>query len=286
VKEKLPQYIARLSALLDRAGIEQAVAEIELILCHLTGMDRLRLYLEGESLIDTGMQQKADDIVKRRLTRHPLQYLIGESWFYGSRFGVTPAVMIPTPETELLCRTAIDFAASSGNTCPRLLDVGTGSGVVAVTAAAELPDCRVTAVDLSPVALEVARCNAAAAGVDARIDFRQSDFFSAIHPDERFDLILSNPPYIAEGDYDGLPPEVKAVPKMSLLAGTDGLDAIRVLLDRAPAFLAANGRIMFEIGYSQADAIRTLVHSDRRYGSITIHRDLNELDRVVVLSCE
>ena len=282
--EKLQQFINRQAAILENAGIDQGRVEVEMILCHLLDVDRLKLYLEGSERLDGAVRDRFDAIMQRRLTRFPLQFILGEAWFYGRKFYVSPAVMAPTPETERLCEAALNFARPAGKTCPRILDVGVGSGVISVTMARELEECRIVALDISPDAIEVARKNAVALGVDDRVEFRRSDFFSAVDEDEKFDLILSNPPYIRDDDYDDLPPEVLADPEVAMVAGPDGLDAIRVLLKKAPSYLAKGGRIMFEVGMGQAAEVATLTEKDNRYRSIVIVKDFNDIGRVVILS--
>ena len=167
---------------------------------------------------------------------------------------------------------------------PYVLDIGTGSGIIAVTMALELPEVWVTAVDISAGALMVARKNAAMHDVAARVDLRRSDLFEAVRPDEKFDLILSNPPYIAEPDYEKVPPEVKADPRVAMTAGPEGLDIIRQLIARAPSYLKKNGRLMFEFGDNQADKIIEMTQKDKNYRAITIIKDLNDIDRVAILS--
>ncbi|MDH4155693.1 MAG: peptide chain release factor N(5)-glutamine methyltransferase [candidate division Zixibacteria bacterium] len=284
--EKLQQFISRQAAILERAGIDQGRVEVEMILCHLLDVDRLNLYLEGSKRLDGTVLNRFDAIMKQRLTRHPLQFILGEAWFYGRKFYVSPAAMAPTPETERLCEAAINFARQAGNTCPRILDVGVGSGVIALTMAKELKDCRIVALDISLDAIEVARKNATDLGVSDRVEFRRSDFFSAVGENEKFDLILSNPPYIRDGEYDHLPPEVKADPKVAMVAGPDGLDAIRVILEKAPPHLAGGGRIMFEVGLGQAAEVTALTEKNDRYQSIVIVKDFNDIGRVVILSCD
>ena len=224
--------------------------------------------------------------MQKRVTRYPLQYILGEAWFYGRKFNVTPAVMAPTPETELLCETALDFIKERNIDKPKILDIGTGSGVVGLTLACELKESRVVALDVSSEALNVAKTNTVQLGIEDRVEFVQSDFFSALDANNRFDLILSNPPYIADGDYGGLPPEVKADPKIAMVAGSDGLDAIRVIIKEAPTYLAGKGRLMFEIGYNQVEKIVRLTEKDEHYKNIIILKDLNDIDRVVVLGCD
>jgi release factor glutamine methyltransferase len=281
----LPKYIAEQAAILEKAGIDSAAAEVEWILCYVLNLDRLHLYLYGATLLNEENRRRVDEVIARRVTRYPLQYILEESWFYGRKFFVSPAVMVPTPETELLCEAAIKFLGQRHIESPRILDVGVGSGVISVTVALEIATAHVVALDISSGALEVARRNAADLGVTEKIEFRQSDFFAAVQPEERFDLILSNPPYIAEPDYAGLQPEVLADPKVAMTAGPEGLDAIRAIVEQAPDFLAEGGRIMFEIGFNQAERVARLTERDPRYDEINILRDLNDIDRIVLLSC-
>ncbi|MCK4460656.1 MAG: peptide chain release factor N(5)-glutamine methyltransferase [candidate division Zixibacteria bacterium] len=284
--ERIQKFIADKARLLTDAGIERARGEIEIILCHLLDCERLDIYLHGYDMVTDDTRARLNEIIKRRLSREPLQYILGESWFYGRRFRVSPAVMVPTPETELLCETAIRCVLQRGVRHPHILDLGVGSGVISVTMALELPECEVVALDISEEAIEVARTNAAELGAVDKIEFRQSDSFEAIPETERYDLILSNPPYIANWEYDALPPEVKADPTISLLAGDDGLDAVRVILRDAPKFLAPSGRILFEIGYDQGDRVVEMTEADEHFRSIVVMKDYNDQDRVVMLSCD
>jgi len=282
---RLPQVIAERGELLERAGIEAGRVEAEMILCHVLGVDRLTLYLHGQNMLTSQLLTQVDDIVERRQSRYPLQYIFGHTWFYGRRFEVTPAVMVPTPETELLCEQALRILRLRSLDRPRILDVGTGSGVIAATMACESPEAQVVAVDLSNEALLVARKNALDLGVSERVEFRLSDLFSALEETESFDLILSNPPYICETVYDGLPPEVQADPKLAITSGNDGLDAIRVIVREAPRYLNPGGHIIFEIGYDQALRVAALTENDKRYASLDILRDFNDIDRIVMFSC-
>ena len=244
------------------------------------------MYLHGDSLIDEQAMAKIENIVSKRVTRYPLQYILSESWFYGRCFYVNESVMIPTPETELLCKAAIGFCETNKMQRPRILDIGTGSGVIAVTLAGELIDTEITAIDICQAALDVAKKNAAKLSPEKTISFLKSDLFESLNNTKKFDLVLSNPPYITEEEYLSVPPEVKADPKIAITSGSDGLDAIKVILKKAPDYLAVNGRIMFEIGHKQSEKISKLVESDSRYSSISILKDLNDIDRIVILSCD
>ena len=281
----LTKFISEKGKILEDAGIDRGKAEVEIILCSLLDIERLQLYLYGEKLINDDIIDKFDKILEKRRTRYPLQYILEESWFYGRRFFVSPAVMVPTPETELLCETAIGFIKKHKLSNPNIIDLGVGSGVIAITLAKELPQCRIMALDISDEALDIARKNAQDLKADDKITFLQSDYFTNIDPNQKYDLILANPPYISEDEYKELPPEVLADPKVSLTSGDEGLDAVKIILRDAPDYLNKNGRIMFEIGYNQADRVVELTGDDDRYNSIVILKDLNDIDRVVILSC-
>ncbi len=268
---------------LRKVGIDAGEAEAEIILSHLLLTERLQMYLEGASKITPEILEKFEEIIKRRETRYPLQFILGEQYFYGRRFYVNEAVMIPTPETELLCENAVRYLGTLSCDSPAVLDIGTGAGVIAVTVALEAPKCKMTALDISSEALEVARKNANDLGANP-IEFRESDLFSALQSAETFDLILSNPPYIADGEYEGLPPEVKADPRIALTSGDRGLDIIEKLIAQAPKYLKPGGKFMFEIGYDQAEWIAEIVDKDERYRSHVLFKDLNDIDRMFILS--
>ena len=266
------------------AGIESSSAEVEIILLALLDIERIDLYLYGAKLADEKIISNFKSIIERRATRYPLQYILGESWFYGRKFKVTEDVMVPTPETELLCEIAINFTRYRKIKEPSILDIGTGSGVVSVTMACELPHAVITALDISKSALEIARQNAEDYYAEERISFICSDMFEALNPADKFDIILSNPPYISDDEYKELPPEVLADPKISLVSGEEGMDIIKKLIDKAPSYLKDSGQLMFEIGYNQADMVADLTDKDDRYKKISIIKDLNDIDRVVILA--
>ena len=280
---RINKLISTAGSRLKKVGIKAGDTEAEIILCYLLGTDRLKLFLDGADLLTPELAENFWKIVERRETRYPLQYILGEAWFYGRRFAVNENVMVPTPETELLCEVALRFIRLREIAAPRILDIGTGSGVICATMALECPGARITALDISGDALEVARSNSKALGA-TDINFLESDLYSALDKESQFDLILSNPPYIAEYEYDVLPPEVLADPKISLTSGSEGLDVIERLIEESPDYLAPEGKLMFEIGYNQTEAINMLIDENVRYRSSVLMRDLNDIDRVVILS--
>lgn len=210
-------------------------------------------------------------LARRRRTGEPLAYLLGEREFYGRAFAVATAVLIPRPETELLASLALDKARRIDH--PAILDLGTGSGCIAITLAIEAPHATIVAADISAAALEVARANAARHR--ARVTFIESNWYSAI--DGRFDLIVANPPYVADGD-----PHLQDLqhePQLALVAGKDGLDHVRTIVAATPAHLRAGGWLALEHGYDQADAVRDLFAS-AGFESVSTTRDAAGLDRV------
>lgn len=278
----LNAVIANAAKKLVAAGIEAGAAEAEIVLCELLDFDRLHLYLHGPSLIDENLLREFDAIIERRATRYPLQYILGSAWFYNRRFIVNEAVMVPCPETELLLESALRLARRCQSVPVRLLDIGAGSGVIAVTAKLENEALDVTAVDISPDALAVAKQNAEAFELDGQIRFVQSDLFASLNKNERFDIIASNPPYIADHEYPTLPPEVKADPKTALLGGEKGLDIIVRLVREAPDHLTRPGYLLFEIGYDQSKEVFALIENDNRYAEFSLLKDLADIDRVVI----
>ncbi len=283
--KSLPKFITEKGKVLEAVGIDQGKAEIEIILCSILKVERLELFLEAEKLLTPEVLNKFEEILKKRRSRYPLQYILEESWFYGRKFFVSPAVMVPTPETEMLCESAVRFVQQNEIKNPRILDIGVGSGVISVTLANEIKDGTILSMDISEEAIEVAKKNANDLGVSDKIEFRQSDLFDKLEDDEKFDLIVSNPPYISDDEYKELPPEVLADPKVSLTSGGEGLDAIKEIICSAPNYLKSGGRIMFEIGHNQAERVYEISGEDNRYKSIVVMKDLNDIDRVVIFSC-
>ncbi|UCD94412.1 MAG: peptide chain release factor N(5)-glutamine methyltransferase [Candidatus Zixiibacteriota bacterium] len=277
------QLISQAENKLRKAGIDTAATEVEIVLQTLLDVGRLDIYLHGPKLLDETIIKKFHEIIDRRVTRYPLQYILGEAYFYGRKFLVDRDVMVPTPETEILCELAINYVVNEGLEYPEILDIGVGAGVISVTIACELPEAWVTAVDISRPTLTVARKNAAMHEVESRINFMKSDLFSSISPEQKYDIILSNPPYISEKVYEELPPEVLADPKISLVSGAEGLDFIKRLIDQAPDYLKKGGRLMFEIGFDQSAKVTKISEADPRYRSFSLMQDLNNIDRVVVL---
>lgn len=252
-----------------------ALAEAELLLRRALGISQARLAAHPE-LADEGRRQpRYLEYLERRLAGEPVAYILGEREFYGLAFRVTADVLIPRPETELLVEFAL--ARIPEGEPRRILDLGTGSGCIAVTLAHLRPQAKVTATDLSAAALEVARSNARRHGAD-NIDFRLGNAFAPVL-DERFDVIVSNPPYVAQSDPHLLQGDVRFEPKQALTSGADGLDLVRVIVAQAPSQLEAEGWLLLEHGCDQEVALTDLIGA-AGLGSAFTQRDLAGQPRV------
>lgn len=260
--------------LLAEAGVESARLDARLLLEYVAGCTYTDLLRSPESPLALPAQQVFDEFLARRATGEPLAYLTGEAEFRGRVFQVSPAVLIPRPETEVLIELALEKLR--GLAAPTVVDLGTGSGIVAISLALECPSATIVAVDLSKDAISVARNNAGR--LRAPVDFRQGDWYSPLGG-ERFDVIVSNPPYVADGDphlaLNGLPFE----PQMALTDGADGLDCIRRIVADASAHLNPCGWLLFEHGYDQGEASRNLLTA-AGFKAASTFPDLAGIDRV------
>jgi release factor glutamine methyltransferase len=280
--------VAAARARLRDAGIPGDEAELDarLLAEHALGWTTERYFADSRAAAPPEFEAAFAALVARRAAREPFAYIVGREEFWGLEFEVTPAVLIPRPETELLVELA------TGRCPPKtrvtIADVCTGSGCVAIAMAHERPDVSVRATDISNAALEVARRNASRHGVAARIDFSRADLLDG--PDDLagpFDLIVANPPYVAERDRSTLQPEVvDHEPGIALFAGSDGLDAIHRLLPEAAARLRSGGTLLFEFGFGQDEAVERLISSAAGLRMIELRRDLAGIPRVAVVERE
>jgi release factor glutamine methyltransferase len=247
--------------------------ENRILLCHATGLTRVQLITQAERPLGDAEAATLATLVQRRLDGEPIAYIVGKREFFGLDFQVNDAVLIPRPDTELLVELALERLPHNG----RMLDMGTGSGAIAVACAHTRPDAHVTALDLSEAALQVARHNAAANG--ARVRFLRSDWFGALGPNEKFELIASNPPYIAVGDQHLSQGDLRFEPTGALTDHADGLSALRTIIDGSPRHLLPGGWLLLEHGSDQAAAVRALL-SDAGYAEVQSWRDLAGIERV------
>ena len=241
------------TAYFTEKGIDSPRLDAELLLAHVLGMDRVGVYVNHDRPLSGAELDRLRPLVKRRGQREPLQYLTGTTEFWSLPFVVSPDVLIPRPDTEVLVEEALRRAGEHG----RLLDIGTGSGVLAISLAHELPGWQVAALDISQAALDVARRNAETNGVAGRIDFLRGDL--AELPGGGYDLLIANPPYVGESEWAQLMPEVRShEPRQALLAGEAGLACYRQLAAQAGDTLQPGGWLLVEIGFRQAEAVREL----------------------------
>jgi release factor glutamine methyltransferase len=264
-------------------GADAPRLDAEVLLAQSLGCRRIELYTAFDQAPTEAQRTAFRALVRRRAEGAPVAYLVGRREFYSLEFRVGPAVLIPRPETELLVIALLDLAKARGAAAPpRIADVGTGSGIIAVCAAKHLPAGRVTAIDNSPAALELAKANAADHGVAERIELVRSDLFAAVPAGRTFDFVVSNPPYVSAAEMERLPPEVKNFePRESLLAGPQGTEVIARLLPQAAERLEPGGHLLLEISPMIHDAVRALVAGQPRLELGPTVKDLARLPRVV-----
>lgn len=268
------EALNRAISLLEEADIDNPSYDGWALFEEATGMNRVKYLLEQKRVIADNEEQLLEQYVARRLAREPLQHILGYAYFYGRKYNVSPAVLIPRHDTEVVVEAALGRLRAGS----RVLDMCTGSGCIGITVALECVSARVDAVDISPQALEVAKCNAGELGADVK--FFHSDLFENLKKDILYDMIISNPPYIPTKVIEGLSREVREYDPMLALDGSeDGLLFYRRIVDEARNYLRPGGEIVFEIGHDQADSVGALL-ADAGYSDIYIKKDLSGLDRV------
>ncbi len=261
----------------------EALRDAALLLRHTLQISQATLLANPDRIVSRDRQAAFQTLILRRLTNEPIQYITGEQEFYGLTLVVSPAVLIPRPETETLVEAVLTELASQGSLhIPALsiLDIGTGSGAIAIALAHNLPAAHIIAVDLSPDALKVASANVARHSLTDRIALVQSDLLDALAQHEAFDAIVSNPPYVPTADRETLHPQVRDFePATALFAGSTGLDVYRRLIPQAQAALKPNGLLALEIGYGQRDAIASLLIG---WNAVRFVDDLQHIPRVAL----
>lgn len=255
-----------------RLALPLDALENRILLCHALGLPRVALITQSERVLTDEETAFLNALLQRRLDGEPIAYIVGEREFFGLPFKVTPAVLIPRPDTELIVELALERVEQG----QRLLDMGTGSGAIAVAISYSRPDIDVTALDVSEDALEIAATNAATNG--ARVRFLRSDWYAAL-ADERFHLIVSNPPYIVAGDRHLSEGDLRFEPVDALTDHADGLSDIRTIVDGAGPHLENTGWLLLEHGYDQAAAVRALLTA-RGFTEVQSWRDLAGIERV------
>ena len=255
--------------------------EAELVYSHVLNCNRLSLYLNKEARLDRNKSARVSRILKRRIMGEPLQYILGSAEFMGLEFKIDKRALIPRPETEILISSALEKLGSSGKTVQlKILDLGTGSGCIAVAIAKLLPQALIWATDISLPALQLAQENADLHKV--KVKFLRSDIFRALKKyQKKFDLIISNPPYIPRGEFCGLAKEISFEPVLALEAGIDGLDFYRRIIIQAVFYLNADGLLALEVGANQADRICAML-DEQNFNALDIIKDYNNIKRVVL----
>jgi release factor glutamine methyltransferase len=273
---------------LQKHGSESPRLEAEVLLGSAKGCERIMLYAAFDEVVSDELRARFRDLVKRRGEGVPVAYLVGKKEFYSLSLRVTPDVLIPRPETEHVVVAALDAVQGSGVRSQgsagqaEIADVGTGSGAIAIAVAKHAPAARVTAIDLSPPALEVAKANAAQHGVADRIVFVEGDLLSSLPPEPRFTVIASNPPYVSEAEFEQLAPHVKNhEPRQALVAGPTGTEVIQRLIPQAAERLLPGGSLIIELSPMIATRVVELLAADGRYEPATLLKDLAGLARVV-----
>ncbi len=269
----LQQVLTEAIKRLRDAGVPDPAVDARRLLAHVVGVDSGRLILMMHDPLEPAQAEAFAALITRRAAREPVSHLTGGRDFYGRRFKVTSDVLDPRPETETLISLALEKPFE------RVLDLGTGTGCIALTLLAERPAVHGVAVDVSGQALDVARFNAEALGVADRLTLQPSDWFAAV--EGQFDLIVSNPPYIDAAEMPDLSPEVRLhEPELALTPGEDGTAPYRIIAEGALKHLLPDGRLFVEIGYRQGPAV-SAIFEEAGLTKVTVHQDLNGHDRVV-----
>ena len=284
VRLRLEDVLRDARRFLQSQRVPEASASAEFLVSHLVGFKRLELYVKGDQLVPADTTARLEKLLKRRAEREPLSYLLGTQEFFGMKMKVTPDVLIPRPETELLVRRAIYWIRLME--ARSVADLGTGSGCIAICLARSFPHLKVYATDISLKALRVAKMNGRDNKVLGQVRYVQADLFkpapaSGLRSFPQLDMIVSNPPYVAREELSGLAPEIHREPRVALDGGERGLEVIRRIVQQAPAHLKPGGMLLLEIGDDQGPEVRRLM-LEAGLSDVSIEKDLDHLDRVAV----
>ena len=267
---------------LKKQGADSPRLDAEVLLAHARGCQRIELYTAFGDIADEALRNAFRELVKRRALGTPVAYLVGRREFYSLSFQVGPAVLVPRPETEFVVIEVLDRIKAAKWKAPRIADVGTGSGAIAVSVAKHAPDARITAVDLSPDALAFAARNVTEHGVGERVELVESDLLSALPADQKFEIIASNPPYVTESEYAALDKEVRDhEPRLALVGGPEGTDVIARLAHESADRLELGGWLIMEISPMILEKVKAVIESEPRLQWIGVAKDLAGLARVV-----
>lgn len=277
----IKELLKRSDQFLAERGIESSRLDVEVLMADLLDMERINLYVKYDYPLKSNEIDTYREMIKKRAQRVPVAYITEKKEFMSLEFKVKEGVLIPRPDTENLVEAVIEYCRQNELQSPQIIDVGTGSGAIAVSLAHYLSEAKVVGVDLSAQALKVARQNMEKHELSERMSILKSDLLAEFIKREinGIDIIVSNPPYISEAEMEELPPEVKKEPKTALEAGEDGLDYYRRLIPEAEKVLKNGGKIFLEIGYQQAEAVSNLFGEN--WSQIEVKKDYSENDRIV-----
>jgi release factor glutamine methyltransferase len=274
----IAEALALCTAQLTERDVPDARRDAVLLVAFVIGRDKTFLIAHPETPLTPQQTEVLSEITARRSTREPLQYITGRQEFYGLEFEVTPDVLIPRPETEILVGRAIGFLSTLET--PHFCEIGVGSGCISISVLQELPNASAVACDISQKALAVASRNAEKHGVSDRLELIVSDLFDSV-PDRAFDAIFSNPPYVPEVDFDSLQPEVRDhEPTVALTSGADGLTVIERLIGQAPRHLRSGGMLLFEMGFNQSGKVSEML-DENAWTEIEFLPDLQGIPRIL-----
>ena len=264
---------------LQQAGIENARLDAEVLLAYVLNTRRLALYVQSAKVLDEKQITRYHNLLRRRIERIPVAYLTGHKEFMGLNFAVTPDVLIPRPDTEILAQGVIEHLQNYKRKIT-MADLGTGSGAICVSILKFVENVEVAAVDISKKALEIAEFNAAKFNVEDKITFYEGNLFEPLEG-QIFDVVVSNPPYISAKEFEKLQSEVKGEPRIALDGGTDGLKFYRQIVADAPKFLNDGGFLAMELGFNHSEPVRKLIMENGKFKHFEIWKDLAGIERVI-----
>lgn len=280
--QALREALQSVSTSLKQIGVDSPLREAEILLCSVLGCNRSKLYLNLNQSLSFSQQELLANYVDKRIQRIPVQYITGQQSFRYLTLSIDPRALIPRPETELLVEMVIEFIKDHES--PTVIDLGTGSGAIALSIAYEVPRSKVIAIDNCPKALELARQNVSKLNLKNRVNLMCSDLFTELGAEleGKVDVVVSNPPYLKSAEIENLMCEVKDFePRIALDGGENGLDYIREIVNQAPYFLRSEGLLAMEVGYGQAEETAKIIEAADNYSRIEIKKDYSGIDRII-----
>lgn len=281
---QIRQLLHKATKYLEDNHIQTAQIDAEILLSALTGVNRVELYLNDKTALNKNKLAQYWKLLDRRASHEPVAYISGKKKFMDWEFIVTPDVLIPRPETEILVEEIISIGEKTLNFSPIIVDIGTGSGVIAISLALALK-AKVYAIDISTSALDVAKLNASNLGVEDRITFLKGDVLSPLKKfniNKSVDFIVSNPPYVATSQFNSLPTDVKFEPRIALDGGEEGLDFYDKIINGSLDYLKEGGYLALEVGFDQAEIISGKIIQTKRFEEINIIKDYAEVERIII----